>query len=60
MRIPRMTAAKRKDSIMNREIGHKSDDLIDLGSIVEETKGIGLVKDDQQGGQLPSLGLTDD
>lgn len=60
MRTPRMVAATRKDNVMTHEIDRKRDDLIDLGSVVDETKGIGLVSDDQQGGQLPGIGLTDD
>lgn len=43
--------------IMNRE---QNDDLIDLGAVTEETKGVGEILTDGVGGQLPRAGLSDD
>ena len=42
---------------MNREL---NDELIDLGAVTEETKGPGLVDNDNIGGKLPFAGLSDD
>lgn len=43
---------------MNREV--HTDEMIDLGSITEETRGSAGFSDDQHGGQLGSGGLSDD
>jgi hypothetical protein len=43
---------------MNREFD--TDDMIDLGSVTEETKGTGVILDDQHGAHLSSVGLSDD
>mgnify|MGYP000028691563 CR=1 FL=1 len=45
------------ERIMNHE---QNDDLIDLGGVTEETKGPGLVDNDNIGGKLPFAGLSDD
>jgi hypothetical protein len=42
---------------MNREL---NDELIDLGAVTEETKGVGEILTDGVGGQLPRAGLSDD
>lgn len=42
---------------MNREL---NDDLIDLGTVTEETKGPGPAGDDFIGQQLTPAGLSDD
>ena len=47
----------RMERIMNHE---QKDDLIDLGAVTEETKGPGLVDNDNIGGKLPFAGLSDD
>jgi len=48
---------KRMERIMNHE---QNDDLIDLGAVTEETKGVGEILTDGVGGQLPRAGLSDD
>lgn len=48
---------KRMEVTMNRE---QNDDLIDLGAVTEETKGVGEILTDGVGGQLPRAGLSDD
>lgn len=37
-----------------------NEDCIDLGAIIEETKGGNIFSTDGVGGQLPNLGLSDD
>lgn len=45
---------------MDKTFDTSIDDLIDLGSVTEETRGSVAGLEDQQGGQRIQLGLTDD
>ncbi|WP_129793872.1 benenodin family lasso peptide [Sphingosinicella sp. CPCC 101087] len=43
---------------MNREYVHE--ELIELGVASVDTKGNGVISSDNEGGELPALGLSDD
>ncbi|WP_207093629.1 benenodin family lasso peptide [Novosphingobium sp. PY1] len=45
---------------MEKTIDTLEDEVVDLGSVTEETRGIVGALEDQQGGQRAALGLTDD
>ena len=45
---------------MNKTFANSNEDVIDLGSVTEETRGSVAGLEDQQGGQRIQAGLTDD
>lgn len=45
---------------MNSEHEYERDDLIDLGAVIEETKGTPGVPEDHQGGLIMFAGLSDE
>ncbi|WP_169833167.1 benenodin family lasso peptide [Sphingomonas panacis] len=45
---------------MNRSDEHRDDELIDLGSVIEQTKGMGAPFSDTGDGRQLQPGLTDD
>lgn len=45
---------------MAKEQNHREDELIDLGAVTEETKGPGVISNDNIGGKLLFAGISDD
>jgi hypothetical protein len=45
---------------MKRNDEQRHDELVDLGAVADETKGIGSVPPDSEGGLRKSPGLSDD
>jgi hypothetical protein len=59
--LPRIVTAIQEEHVMHRNDQHRDDELIDLGGVIEETKGGAPNLNDTAGQQQPFGGaLTDD
>jgi len=58
--LPWIVTADQEERVMNRDDENRGQELIDLGSVSQETKGASFIDQDTDGQRLPVGGISDD
>jgi hypothetical protein len=60
LELPQKFAADQEERVMQRNDEQRDNELIDLGSVSEETRGASFISQDTEGQRLPLGGISDD